>query len=362
MAWLDRDRTPALFAIATSVLSSLISLTVGRVLLTDTPKNVLLVWVFTVPAAISLIVWIALQVIRRARRRSQRAFLMVSAFDDKYYIASFVQQLGNALDRVNIDMVLKVPSLDYDASAQSHHLERALDRRHDYIGGVIFAGEVHQLREHLTMFCQKSRLPIVFTDLEPFEDSEYPKNSAFVGYDTGKLGELAGEWLVRNLRRVRRPRILIIASREHASRQRECAKVLTRELKDVTVTIDDSCAFTRSRAHDAVRNHVRKLDSRQCLHAIFCTDDEMGLGAVDALATPSPATASTIVIGIDGIAEARALIDSGSSPFRATVVQSTHQLAVNIVDALVKVYRGRQFPKRKILEASVYEAGSTWQP
>lgn len=362
MAWLDRDRTPALFAIATSVLSSLISLTVGRLLLSDSPKNVLLIWVFAVPVGISLVLWVVLHVVRRARRRSQRAFLIISAFEDKYYIASFVQQLGNALDRVNIDMVLKVPSIDYEASAQSHHLERALDRRQDYIGGVIFAGEVHRLREHLLMFCQKSRLPIVFTDLEPFEESEYPKNGAFVGYDTGKLGELAGQWLVKHLRGVRRPRILIIASREHASRQEECARVLERELKGVTVTVDDSCAFTRSRAHDSVRDHIKKLDSRQCLHAIFCTDDEMGLGAVDALATPSPATASTIVIGIDGIAEARALIDSGSSPFRATVVQSTHQLALNIVDTLVKVHRGRQFPKREILEASVYEAGSTWKP
>jgi ribose transport system substrate-binding protein len=63
------------------------------------------------------------------------------------------------------------------------------------------------------------------------------------------------------------------------------------------------------------------------------------------------------VIGIDGVAEAKALIDSGDSPFRASVVQNTHELALSIVDVLVKVHRGRKLPRRRILEASVYEAG-----
>ena len=357
MAWLDRDRTPMLFATATSVTGGIITLTIGRLLLTDTPKNVVLIWTAAVFVGVAVISWAATYAIRRARKGSQRAFLIISAFDHKYYIASFVRQLHNALDRINIDLVLKVPDRDYDASAQYHHLERTLERRRDYIGGVIFAGEVDELRDDLAMFCRKSRLPVVFTDLEPFTESEYPGNSVYVGYDTAQLGELAGQWLVKHLRGVRRPRVLIIASREHSARQQECARVLKRELKDVTIFIDDSCEFARARAYEAVLNYVKSLGSHQCLHAIFCTDDETGLGAVDALAIPSPATESTVVVGIDGIAEAKALIDSGTSPYRATVVQNTHQLALSIVDLLVKMHRGRQFPRRKILEASIYEAG-----
>lgn len=329
----------------------------GNIFLTDTPKNVLLTWVAAVLVSVALISWVTIYAIRRARRRSQRAFMIVSAFDQKYYVASFVRQLHNALDRDTIDLVLKVPDRDYDASAQSHHLERVLARRRDYIGGFIVAGEVHQLRDDLTEFCRKSKLPVVFTDLEPFRATEYPDNSAFVGYDTGQLGELAGRWLMRHLRGVRRPRVLIIASREHSVRQQECARILRAEFKDAAITIDDSCDFVRSRAYDAVLNHVKGLDARRCLHAIFCTNDEMGLGAVDALSTPSPATKSTVVIGIDCVAEAKALIDSGTSPFRASVVQNTHQLALSVVDQLVKMHRGRKAPRRKILDSSIYDGG-----
>jgi hypothetical protein len=116
---------------------------------------VLVAWVVAVVGAVALV---GIQVIRRARKRSRRVFVIVSAFDEKYYIAEFVRQLNNALDRVNIDLVLKVPDRDSDASAQAHHLERVLERKHDYMGGVIFAGTVHALRDDLAMFCQRSRL------------------------------------------------------------------------------------------------------------------------------------------------------------------------------------------------------------
>ncbi|GAB1510316.1 sugar ABC transporter substrate-binding protein [Actinophytocola sp. KF-1] len=356
MTWLDRDRTPALFAIGTSVVSGLISLAIGK-FMTDAPRNVLVVWVVAVVGTVVLVVLAGIQVIRRARKRARRVFLIVSAFDQKYYVAEFVRQLTNALDRANIDLVLKVPDRDSDASAQAHLLERVLERKHDYMGGVIFAGEVDILRDDLAMFCRKSRLPVVFTDLEPFPEDEYPENSVYVGYDTAELGRQAGWWLVNHLRGFRRPRVLIIASREHASRQEECARILRAELKGVEVVIDDTCDFMRSRARDAVLRHVKNLRPQQCLHAIFCTDDEMGLGVLEALKTPSPLTASTVVIGIDGVVEARSLIDSGTSPFTASVVQNTHQLALGILDSLVKMHRGRPLPKRRVLKASIYETG-----
>lgn len=357
MAWVDRDRTPALFAIATSVTSSIISFVVGNVFLTMS-KGALLAWVGAVFGVVAVVSFGAVYLVRRGRRRSQRAFFIVSAFDQKYYIAAFVQQLHNALDRANIDLVLKVPDRDYDAAAQSHHLERVLDRKGEYLGGVIFASEVRELHDDLLEFCRKSRLPVVFTDLEPFAAAEYPENSVYVGYDTRQLGELAGEWLAKHLRGVRRPRVLIVASREHRGRQEECKRVLERELKDVQVIVDDTCAFSRALSYDSVMNHVAKLESRrQCLHAIFCIDDEMALGAVDALATPSSATKDTVVIAVDGVAEARLLIDGGTSPFRATVVQNPHELALSVVDHLVKMHRGRRPPKRKILKPVIHEGG-----
>jgi ABC-type sugar transport system substrate-binding protein len=307
MAWLDRDLMPIRFTLATSVMSGLIVGVILKTIQADTSGHTVFMWIALTFVGVAAVSWAGITTTRRIRKRLRRSFLVTSAFSQKYYVAAFVQCLHSAFDRHGIDLVLKVPDRDYDASAQSHHLDRLLDRRHDYIGGIIVASEVHRLRDDLTMFCRKSRLPVVFTDLEPFDkESDYPENSAYIGYDTGELGELAGKWLAQRLKGKKRPRVLIIASREHHSRQDRCEKVLRDELTDVVITVDDRCGFVRSRAYDSVCFHIRALDSRQCLSAIFCTNDEMALGAVDALSTvSSPATRSTVVVGIDGVLEAK---------------------------------------------------------
>jgi ribose transport system substrate-binding protein len=350
MAWFDRDQTPVRFTVMTSVLSGLILTAIVNTVRDGISERAALI-LFALTS-----VGVAGAMLFRARKRSRRAFFMTSAFRSKYYVAAFVQRLHGTLDRDGIDLILKVPDRDYDASAQCHHLRRILERRRDYIGGIIFASEVHRLRRHLIMFCRKSRLPIVFTDIEPFdEESEYPGNTAFVGYDTGQLGELAGNWLVTRLRGKDCPRVLIIAASEHNARQQRCEQALLSGLHDVMIKTNDQCEFNRSRACDAVRDYLRQLDESQCLDAIFCTNDEMALGAVDALSPPSPASRTTLVIGVDGVLEARALIDSGDSPLQATVVQDTHRLAVSVVDLLEKMRVGDSVPKRTFLPADVYD-------
>ncbi|WP_414942735.1 sugar ABC transporter substrate-binding protein [Amycolatopsis sp. cmx-11-51] len=293
-------------------------------------------------------------------RRTRRAFIVTSAFRQKYWLAGFVQRLHRTLDRDNIDLVLKVPDRDYDSAAQAHHFRRILATRHSYLGGVIVATEVDRLRPDLVDFCSELTLPVVFTDIEPFDDeNQYPSNAAFVGYLSSDLGTLAGRWLVAHLRKGDRQRahVLIVASGQHQARQSQCTAVLQAELPGVSITVNDTCAFHRARAYDAVLSHTRLLDSRQDrLDAVFCTNDEMALGAVDALrAINSFVTTDTVVIGVDGTIEARTLIDAGTSPLRATVVQDSHRLAESVVDVLEKMHKRRKTTKRTILDPEVHE-------
>ncbi|HEV7652432.1 MAG TPA: substrate-binding domain-containing protein [Actinophytocola sp.] len=350
MAWLERGAT-----VATSVLSGLIVAAVVKAVNSGVADGVVILWFALAAIGAGAAVWLAGILLRR-RKRPARAFFITSAFREKYYVAAFVQRLHELLDLEHIDLVLKVPDRDYHASAQSRHLVRLADRRREYLGGVIFAAEASRLRGDLITFCRKSRLPVVFTDIEPFDRADdYPENTAYVGYDTGELGALAGQWLVRQLRRTDHPHVLIIASCEHNARQQRCEKVLRAARPDVSITTNDQCAFIRSRAHDAVRSHIRHLDPGQRLDAVFCTNDEMALGAVDALSA-TPATQATVVIGVDGILEARTLIDSSQSPLRATVVQDTDRLTGEVVNLLLKMRRGDKAKKRTILPGEIYEA------
>jgi ABC-type sugar transport system substrate-binding protein len=338
------------------VVSGLIVAGVLKAVNSGIANGVVILWFALATVGAGAVAWVTGILLRR-RKRSTRAFLMTSAFSNKYYLADFVQRVNMALDRNDIELVLKVPDRDYDAGEQSHNLDRLAARHREYLGGIVIASEMNRLREDLVAFCRNTRLPVVFTDLEPFDRPEdYPANTAFVGYDTGELGELAGQWLVRHLRDVDDPHVLIIASEDHKARQQRCEQALRAARSDVRITVKDRCAFSRTRAYDAVRAHVRDLDAGEHLDAVFCTSDEMALGTVDALTPTSSATRTTAVIGIDGILEAKALIDSGQSPLRATVVQDAHRLANSVVDVLLKMHQGRTVRRPEALVAEVYEA------
>ncbi|QFZ24327.1 sugar ABC transporter substrate-binding protein [Saccharothrix syringae] len=303
--------------------------------------------------------------LRRSRRgrRTRQVFLITSAFRQKYWVADFLQRLHGVLDRSGVDLVLKVPARDYDAAAQAHHLRRVLASADRYAGGFVVATEVHRMQADLVEFCAELGLPVVFTDIEPFDDVDrYPDNAAFVGYLSHEIGALAGRWLVSRLQRwgVARPHVLVVASREHADRQARCAEVVRETWPDARLVIQDDCAFSRSRAYDAVLAEVRRVAARgDRLDAVFCTNDEMALGAVDALRVAnSPATGEAVVIGVDGVLEARALIDAGTSPLRATVVQDSHRLAESAAHVLERMCKGRAVARRTVLEPEVHEAGA----
>lgn len=295
----------------------------------------------------------ARRLLRRDRRKSGHVFLIMSTFTQKYWVLDFLQRLHHSLDRTGLDLVLKVPDRDHDAAALSHDLRRVLTTRNGYVGGFVWPTELGRLRPHLVEFCAELALPVAFTDMEPFElESDYPENTAFVGYRSADLGAQAGHWLVEHLRRRdRRPNVLILAGREHLDRQNRCAHVLRARLGDVSIVIDDTCDFRRSRAHDAVAAHLR---SAAPLDAVFCTSDDMALGAVEALRV-SQHHSDTVVVGIDGIPEARVLIEAGGH-LRATVVQDPHRLAESAVDVLQRMLEGRRTAKRTILAAEVCQA------
>ncbi|WP_229904315.1 sugar ABC transporter substrate-binding protein [Lentzea cavernae] len=307
----------------------------------------------------------SLVLLRKVVRRPGRArlvFVVVPAFEQKYWLAGLIRRLHGRLDRDGADMVLKLPACDYDASAQTHLLNKVRDRRTAYMGGIVVATAVDQQRTTLTEFCTALGRPVVFTDAEPFEhEHEYPDNAVYVGYRSAQLGELAGTWLVGHLRQrgVTRPHVLIIASREHTARQEQCRKVLQNAIPDVSITELSDCDFQRSRAHDAVRAQILRLSSRELpLDAVFCTNDEMALGAVDAIgSTPSTVTQYTAVIGIDGIAEARALIDKGTSPLCATVIQDADRLAERTVLTLEAMHDEKKVAKRTCFQGKMHPAG-----
>lgn len=89
----------------------------------------------------------------------------------------------------------------------------------------------------------------------------------------------------------------------------------------------------------------------------------MALGALDALRIADTGTGgSVVVVGVDGTPEARALIDSQTTPLCATVVQDICEIAEMAVDRLVRMKRGDTIRARTYLEPCIYKANDYLAP
>lgn len=81
MARLDRDRTPALFTVTTSVLSGVILVILTKGLQAGISAGVAVVWSALVSAVVAIVCLAGFAATRRTRSRSETAFLMTSAFN-----------------------------------------------------------------------------------------------------------------------------------------------------------------------------------------------------------------------------------------------------------------------------------------
>lgn len=194
-------------------------------------------------------------------------------------------------------------------------------------------------------------------DVEPFENEQlYPAETAFVGYGAGDIGDAAAAWATEYLARLRKasPTVLVVAGNSQHQRQLRFKYQLTAKFGAAQI-LEANGSFDRLRARDVTRkqiNHAR-LNGLE-LDLIFCTNDEMALGTVDTLLFGDPNTVSgTVVIGVDGTPQAKALIETGPSPLRATIVQDSYKVAETAVDLLERILRNDRVPTRIFLSCEV---------
>jgi ribose transport system substrate-binding protein len=362
MSFLDRDRNPVRFAVVTSVVSgaalaSILALA-GAVMRTG-----VLTWRVPIWSLIAVFVFSACLVAAAFAGRlrpAKRTFLIIPAFSQKHWISELIQNTHRALDRRGMDVLLKIPDKDYSATGQAHHLRHLLSRRAECVGGFIVPVELDRIRPDLVSFCGRFAKPVVLLDVEPFADErDYPPNTVFVGYDPVDIGARAANWVVGHLaaRGETEPTIVVVGSQAQRARQQRFIEVVSGKMPRAHIVLHDDGHFARMRARKVVGRSLRQLrDDNRKPSVIFCTSDEMALGAVDALlADGSNVTHDVAVVGVDGTPEARALIDSGRSPLRATVVQDSYRISELAADLFERMVKGERVQIRNLLPAELYD-------
>jgi ribose transport system substrate-binding protein len=208
MRVLDRQRHPLWSSVATSTLSALCVLAVtwiiGRLFKIRLLTIAVPLWSLLGAAGVMLALLCSMVLFRRARSyRAKRVFLVISAFDQKHYLAELIRHVHGVLEQHGYALELKIPSRDYSTVSELQCLWHVLEHKDDYIGGFIVPvihEQADRMQSDLVDFCKKIAAPVVFLDVEPFEsESRYPANAAFVGYSAAEIGEAAAGWGCRAL-------------------------------------------------------------------------------------------------------------------------------------------------------------------
>ncbi|NTE84342.1 sugar ABC transporter substrate-binding protein [Agrobacterium tumefaciens] len=195
----------------------------------------------------------------------------------------------------------------------------------------------------------KAGIPLVYLNLEPGNVAKLPEKQAYVGSRETDAGRLAGEAACSLLKEKGKAAdaqayILMGDLAHQASRDRTSSfkQALTSgDCKAVTIADEQSAAWTRTTAMDMTTNWIT---AGRPIDVVFANNDEMAIGAVQALKAASVSMDDVIVIGIDATPDGLASMAAGD--LDATVFQNAKGQSTSALDAAVALIHGTPVDKQ----------------
>jgi len=331
-----------------AILLSILSLTTKLTFL----NKLIPLWLLIITALLSISAFLSL--VYQIISKPKQVFLLISQFSDNQFVASLIQNIIHKLEYQNIQVVVMIPSENLSPLDQQRWFNKISKYKNHFIGGIIIPLNYRKNTEEFIDFITKFNKPILLIDASPsFSSNEYPEKCAFIGFDNEEGGRLAAEAMFHEFDKMGKndPNILIIASKEVPERQRVFESHLKRLMKDARITCNEDGSFRRD---DGYRIYKQMLYVKnkyyKSYQGVFCTNDEMALGVLDAMnEIPELPNDKIILIGYDAIVESTKLIMSGNTPFKNTVKQDPIKLANEGVVRLLNMINNKKFTKFELL-------------
>jgi ribose transport system substrate-binding protein len=175
-------------------------------------------------------------------------------------------------------------------------------------------------------------IPVIIMDT----DIPWPSKLSYVGGDNRNAGKLAGEFIVKALGGKGKVAVIrgILGVSTHEDRLTGFREAIARSHGISLVSVQPANS-ERALGMSVMENLLARHAD---LRAVFATNDQMALGAVEAIAARS-LTGKIIVVGIDATAEALRAIDAGR--LAADVAMHPEALGGKSVEAAIRAAKGQ---------------------
>jgi ribose transport system substrate-binding protein/inositol transport system substrate-binding protein len=191
-------------------------------------------------------------------------------------------------------------------------------------------------------------IPLVYVNREPVNVETLPEKQAFVASNELESGTLETQEVCRLLKEQGKTEAKAVVLMGELSNQ--AARMRTQDIKDViatpecsfiTIVEEQTANWSRTQGTDLMTNW---LSAGVEFDAVIANNDEMAIGAIQALKAAGRAMDTVVVGGVDATADALAAMAAGD--LDVTVFQNAAGQGKGAVDAALKLARGEAVEKK----------------
>lgn len=226
---------------------------------------------------------------------------------------------------------------------------RQLDQINNFIASGVDAIIVQPVdtsaTEAMTNAASEAGVPLVFVNRQPINLETLPDNQAFVAsneIESGTLAAFEGCKLLRAAGKSGGARGYMLmgqlSNQAAVQRSKDVHDVIGMDMCNFVELIDEQTAnWQRDEAQDLVTNW---LSSGEPFDVIFANNDEMAIGAIQAMKAAGISMEDVVVTGVDATQDALVAMQSGD--LDVTVFQDAKGQGVGALDTALALSRGEE--------------------
>lgn len=242
---------------------------------------------------------------------------------------------------------LRVMDAGEDAALQARHVEKMLADKADAL--IVVPVDTSAVDEIVAM-AATSQVPLIFVNRNPFVGEVPPGNCYVIATDAFVEGETQMNYAAPIIGPMGHVVILqgILANEATLSRTEGVRSVIQMSYPELTIMAEASGNWQRGQGKDIMRGWLAEL-GRENIDAVISNNDDMALGALDALEEAD--IRDVVVVGIDAIPEALRAIKDGR--MAGTVLQDPVLQGKGAVEIALRALRGDAQAQNVILSSEI---------
>ncbi len=280
-----------------------------------------------------------LSVLMSTAAHAQTVGVSMALFDDNFLtvLRNGMQDYAKTLNGVT----LQVEDAQNDVAKQQSQIQ-------NFIAAGVDAIVVNPVDTDATTAMSKlaadAGIPLVYVNREPVNVDSLPEKQAFVASNELESGTLEAKEVCRLLGGKGKAVVMMGELSNQAARMRtkDVHDVLaTDECKGIKIVEEQTANWQRTQGSDLMTNW---LSSGVEFDAVIANNDEMAIGAIQALKAAGRDMKKVVVAGVDATQDALAAMQAGD--LDVTVFQDAAGQGKGALDAALKIAKGEKVDKK----------------